>query len=141
VIQRARYFDIRELLPKAVFEAHIHEQDLLWLLLDGRVIWTLDALRMRYGPLVANTWHEGGAHQFRGFRPWGLALGSSLSQHKFGRACDVVSERITAEEIRQDILAHPEWDEFKFIRAIEADVVWLHFDVRPWIGPILVVKP
>ena len=141
MIQRARYFDIRELVPKAVFEAQIPEQERLWLLFDGRVIWTLDALRMRYGPLVANTWHEGGAHQFRGFRPWGLALGAPLSQHRFGRAGDVVSERVTAEEIRQDILAHPDRDEFKFIRAIEADVEWLHFDMRPWIGPILVVKP
>lgn len=141
MIHAARHYRIEELVPKNVFEAHKHEGDRLWLIFDNRVIWTADALRKRYGKMEVNTWLWDGPHQYRGFRPWDSTTGAVLSQHKFGRALDEVPQEVTVEEIRKDIFEHPDWDEFKFIRAVEIEIPWLHFDVRPWIGQILQIKP
>jgi hypothetical protein len=69
-----------------------------------------------------NTWHTGGSNQSRGFRPWATGVGAPFSQHKFGRASDLEPQETTAEEIRQDILSHPDLDEFKFIRCVEKGV-------------------
>jgi hypothetical protein len=141
MIQDCRWFQITELVPKAVYADHVADTSRLWLIFDGRVIWTADALRSRYGPMRANTWVDGGAHQYRGFRPWSVNLGAKLSQHRFGRALDLEPLQVTAEEIRKEIREHPDWDEFKWIRAVEDDVGWLHFDVRNWIGQIMWIKP
>ena len=139
MIQKPRYFQLEEFVPKSLFELEDHEK--LWLCMDGRVLWTGDKLRMRYGPMIANNWHSGGPFQNRGFRAWELNLGARLSQHRYGRALDLDPEKVTAEEIRQDILKHPDLDEFRYIRCIEEGTNWLHFDVRNWIGPVLVVHP
>lgn len=141
MIHIPRHYCIEELVPKSLYEAHRHEKPKLWLCFDSRMLWTADALRMRFGKMVANTWNQGGPYQYRGFRPWDASVGSPFSQHKFGRAADLDPEEISAEEIRSDILAHPDRDEYKFIRCLEEGVAWLHFDVRSWLGPILVVKP
>lgn len=141
MIQKPRFFILEEVVPKSVFQRYGDQSDKLWGCMDARVLWTADALRKRYGPMVANTWHNGGTHQYRGFRPFEVNLGAALSQHRYGRALDLVPSQTTAEEIRQDILKHPDWDEFKWIRCIEEGVSWLHFDCRNWIGSILVVKP
>ena len=136
-----KYFRIEELVPKTLFEQYKHKQDRLWWTLDQRVLWTSDALRKRYGKMVANTWLWGGDHQERGLRLVGTTTGASLSQHLFGRANDLVPIQITAEEIRQDIINNPEFEEFKYITCIERDVWWLHYDVRNWEGKILIVSP
>ena len=140
MIQKPRYFQLEELVPRSLFLAHKHELDKLWLIFDARVLWTLQSLRMRYGKLVMNTWLWGGKSQERGFRVWTTSTGAPLSQHKCGRAADVVPIETTAEEIRQDILTHSERDEFRYIRCIEEGTAWLHFDTRNWIGPVWVVK-
>jgi len=140
MIQKPRYFKLEELVPQSLYYAHQENPDRLWWCLDARVLWTADKIRMRYGKLLANTWLWGGSHQERGLRLLTTQTGAILSQHKFGRALDLVPLNVTAEEIRQDIFAHPKLDEYKYIRAIEASVAWLHFDVRNWIGPILIVN-
>lgn len=140
MIQKPKYFRLEELVPQSLFFAHKDNLDRLWWCIDIRVTWTADKLRMRYGKMSANSWLWGGQCQERGLRLLGTKTGAILSQHKFGRALDLWPTSITAKEIRQDILTHPDLDEFKFIRAIEEGTAHLHFDVRNWIGPILVVK-
>ena len=140
MIHQPRHYQIEELVPESLYRAY-PDREKLWLCFDGRLIWTIDALRKRFGKMVVNTWNQGGPFQYRGFRPWEIAVGSPFSQHKFGRAADLVPSFITAEEIRSHILSHPDLDEYKFIRCIEAGVSWLHIDVRSWLGPILVVNP
>jgi hypothetical protein len=63
-----------------------------------------------------------------------------LSGHKFGGCIDCDFDDVTAEEVRQYILNNPE--QFPHITALEANVSWLHFDVRvkPWSG-IKLINP
>lgn len=141
MISIAKYFKLEELVPAEVITNYQGDRMNLWLLFDSRVIWTNDKLRMRYGKMVMNTYFWGGSNQYRGFRPWNAGVGAELSQHKFGRASDLVPVSISVEEIRQDIRAHPDLDEFKYIRAVENNTNWLHYDVRNWIGPVLFINP
>ena len=89
----------------------------------------MDTLRDFVGvSLTVNDWSWGGGSQYRGLRTYGTPYFSKFSQHSFGRAFDVVSDDITAEEMRQAILTNPEI--FPYVRAIELGTSWLHFDVR-----------
>ena len=115
-----------------------------WELLDARAIVTLDQLRDKFGPLTVNTWHTNESHptrgfKYRGFRPWTCPEGAKFSQHKYGRAFDCSSRRVTAEEMRQYILEHH--DDFPFINCLELDVDWLHFDTRNVTQRIKLVRP
>lgn len=101
-----------------------------WFLFDNRILWTADQLRKRYGKLICNTWSWNGMHTFRGFRPWACQVGSRNSQHKLGRALDLIPIEVDVDEIRNEIIANPNREEFKYITAIESDVSWLHIDCR-----------
>jgi hypothetical protein len=123
-----KYFKIEELTPPDICNPNDVNQ---WFLFDDRILWTADQLRKRYGTLVLNTWKWGGTHTFRGFRSWACQVGSRNSQHKLGRALDIIpTAEVTVEEIRNEIIANPTREEFKFITAIESDVSWLHIDCR-----------
>jgi hypothetical protein len=136
-----KYFRIEEFVPKTLFEQYKYSESRLWWALDYRMVWTSYALRKRYGKMVVNTWLWGGVHHERGLRLYGTQTGAAMSQHLFGRACDLVPIDFTAEDIRQDILKNQSKEEFKYITCIEKDVWWLHFDCRNWDGDILVVSP
>ena len=123
------HFTLKELVPEATFE--FIKTSVLWNVFDHRILITADRLRKRYGKMLANTWPWGGAHQYRGFRPIGAkAPGSIYSQHRFGRALDLVPVNVTAEEIRQDILGELSERLFEYITAIELGTSWLHIDCR-----------
>ena len=126
------HFTWPELLPESVYRELelLKRLDRCALLLDERILITADRLRQRYGKLVCNTWPFGGQHQFRGYRPQDCTVGAALSQHRFGRALDLVPVQATAAEIRADIRAHPEMEAFEHITCVEDDVGWLHVDCR-----------
>src|SRR3990167_4244809 len=75
----------------------------LWKLYAGKCIWFIDPravditqslvddLSKNYNSHVSvrlNTWHVGGTFTQKGLRPFDSDIGSSLSQHKFGKAAD-----------------------------------------------------
>ena len=122
-----RHFKIEELTSPDICDPLDGRQ---WLLFDERILITADKLRDRYGAMVCNTWHCGGHHSFRGFRTWATKVGDYNSQHKLGRALDLIPIHVEAEEIREEIIANPDKGEFKYITAIETDVPWLHIDCR-----------
>lgn len=64
-----------------------------------------------------------------GFRPYDESVGSSLSQHKFGRALDLIPKKVHPDEIREDII-NQKFGFMKGIQAIEMGISWLHFDTR-----------
>jgi len=117
--------------------------------MDPRVLYTIDRIRERYGkPTYINTYklkkYRGKYLSYRGFRPATYNGGADYSQHRHGRAIDLNVVEVTAEQIRQDILKNPWHEDFKYITCIEADVDWLHFDVRAHDKNrygILIVKP
>jgi hypothetical protein len=119
-----KHFELYEVVPPILMS---RPEAFLWHLFDDRILRAADLLRDRYGKMVANTWRWGGTAQFRGFRPADCKVGAEFSQHKFGRALDLVPVDCTAEEVRQDIQA----DDQRLrglITRIEKQVHWLHID-------------
>lgn len=147
-------FKLWELLPQRFYEECIADnvpEYKLWSMFDGRMLYTADQLRERFGPMLVNTWRYGGSFQFRGWRPWDCKIGARLSQHKFGRAPDLDPRDVSPEEIRADIIAQSKdpklWfsGPYRYITCIEAGTpTWLHFDVRNWDvakSGLLIVNP
>lgn len=132
-----KYFKPYELVPKSTYELLKNRPWVIWQLFDPRTLYVADAIRKRYGKMTANTWYWGGQHQYRGWRPARCKVGATYSQHRFGRAEDLIPADVPAEEIRQDII---KGQNFLYITCIEAGVHWLHFDVRNYNG-LLIVSP
>jgi uncharacterized protein YcbK (DUF882 family) len=118
---KPRYFTWQELMPYAEYEPY-------WLILmDERILITLDAIRTHYKrPVTVNNWHRGGQFSMRGFRPMTGNVGAKYSQHRFGRAVDFDVAGIPAEQVRNDI----RFGLFPLITCIEKNVNWVHIDVR-----------
>jgi len=124
------YFELYELLPRIVYKDHKDKVYKLWAMFDDRFLRTIHSLRKRYGKMIMNDWYWGGQWYERGWRPWHTLTGAMFSQHKWGRAGDLIPADYTAEEIRQDILHDPFHPDFKYITCVEMNVSWLHIDCR-----------
>lgn len=128
---KTTYFSIKELVPSNMFKTNY--SSFLWRLFDDRILIVADELRKLYGPLVCNNWHCGGCFELRGFRPADCAVGSGFSQHRFGRALDLVPLHCTVDEIRDDLRKISKSKNvnknLNHITRCEDDVSWLHVDV------------
>jgi hypothetical protein len=120
-----KYFATHELVPQETFERW-GERSLMFM--DSRILENADKLRERYGSITINNWFWGGDRQWSGLRTESTPYGSQYSQHRFGRALDHIFADVTAEEVRQDILQHPE--QFSLVTSIELNTGWLHADCR-----------
>ena len=130
------YFSIEELVPEYTLKAMFKAGADPWLLFDDRVLWTADELRKRYGTAFINDWPFGGYHHHRGYRPFDCKDGAEYSQHKFGRAFDVTFYNVKADEIRDDIRNTPSMRVFQYIRRVEDNVGWLHYDIANSLGMV-----
>jgi hypothetical protein len=129
------FFTLEELLPEEFYHENKYREEYLWTIcFDPRTLWTADRLRKRFGSMTVNTWKWPNIkkHQFRGYRPPNCTIGSKLSQHRYGRALDLIPRDIGAEKIREQILANPFSEDFQFITCLEINISWLHFDTRNW---------
>lgn len=144
-MQGCRNFILEECLPAWYFKKMYRVYGKrLWSVFDDRLLITRDRLRARYGVAIMNTWHSEkmmeayGLHQWRGYRdsssPYVEKNGTNpfgnISQHRFGRADDIVFLEVSAADVRSDILADPFHPDFEYITCIEDGVTWLHYDVR-----------
>ena len=135
-----KYFKLYELIPAEFHQKakSLKDRIKLWWCLDGRILRTADVLRERYGKLICNDWYwrtsfnspEIHGNEYRGWRPPNCPVGAVMSSHKWGRALDLIPLECTVEEIRNDIINNP--TSFKYIKAIEMEVPWLHIDCRSW---------
>ena len=133
MIYKPDHFELYEVLPEFLYNEHFASRgDKLWGIFDERLLKTMDKLRDRYGPLVANDWKWDGQYHNRGWRATNSFIGATFSQHKYGRAMDMQPVNTTAESIRQDILHDPTHIDFKDIMCIEMNVSWLHISVQNW---------
>jgi hypothetical protein len=131
---KCKYFKIKELVNPVMLSL---SEDVLWLLLDERVLRVADQIREWYGECTVNT----SVLKDCGLRPFN-AGGAVYSQHKYGRALDlhIVSIEKEAEkikdpekrkkfkiekynEVRQDLMKNLEGVNF------ENNINWLHIDV------------
>lgn len=89
------YFDIEELVPRAILKAKGEEY--CWALLDPLFLKSLDMFRMDYDASIwLNNWAIGGDRQYCGWRPSLCMEGAVLSSHKKGVAGDMHSGDIDA---------------------------------------------
>lgn len=132
-----KYFKIQELVPPELFEQYKQDPTILFRLFGADVLMTLDRLRIRYGPCVINTWHNGGNFKESGFRMWDTPTGAALSCHKLGKAMDCKFKNITPQEIWEEIKKNPNQKEFRYIKRVEAfpGMTWFHFDMGNFEGP------
>jgi len=124
---KCKYFVIEELVSR---EAFTDRGEKAWQLLDDRMLMTLDRLREKYGKMTVNNWKWGGDREWSGLRTPDSPYYSKYSQHTHGRAFDIIFNNITAEEVRQEILANPDDPAFEFINSFEEGTSWLHIDAR-----------
>lgn len=122
---KSKYFKLYELLPPSIYK---NEQE-GWELLDERLLKTMDVIReILCVPLIANTWLQGGTFTQRGYREQSSSTGAPKSQHKIGRALDIVSNKMSADEMRKKIIENK--DQLPYNIRIEDGVSWLHVDVK-----------
>lgn len=126
---KPEHFIIQELVSQDLYHKYKYRQDKLWLIFDDRLLRVADQLRNRYGSCYVNNWFWKKDLNYCGFREQGCGVGSPFSQHRFGRALDLHFNKVTAEEIRRDILAEIPFM-CEFIKGVENDVSWLHIDTR-----------
>lgn len=124
---KCKWFNIKELVSPGTYSARGEKA---WQLLDDRLLITLDRLREKYGRMTVNNWSYGGNREWSGLRTPDSPWYSTYSQHSFGRAADIIFNDVTAEEVRQDILAAPDDNTFVNITSFEEGTSWLHVDVR-----------
>lgn len=135
---RCKHFSIQELVSPAVFAQW---GDRAWeICFDDRILITADQIRDYFNArCTINNWQWGGGRKYSGFREPSCSIGADFSQHRFGRAVDILVDGMEAEEVRQAILKHHK-ELFPYITEMESDVDWLHIGTRNH-SPIKVFKP
>lgn len=148
------FFDVREWVDKRTWEywgdaraaSHV----------DRRIVRIADLFRKKIGmPVTMNNWHYArpGQRVFdaRGFRAIWEPTGGDLSQHRCGRACDLVVDGMTSFAMHQIVLDHA--DEFLALGLTTMENAastpgWIHLDCREIVGtwllrakPFLIVDP
>lgn len=143
ISQLKPYFDIRELVCPHTFSTHGERS---WMFLSTEILHTLLVLRtdILNVPLVCNNWAAGGTLSQRGLRcnlcdevktkhtDKGRLY---LSAHCMGRALDLSSSRMTAEEMRQRIKRNAK--KLPYHVRIEKDKTWLHIDTYDAGAPVV----
>lgn len=125
-----KHFELEELVPPETFKL-LGEK--AWWLLDTLILWTIDQMRERYNrTFTVNNWKSGGPFDERGWRPATTKEGKDHSQHRYGRAIDGDVEGMPADEVRADILTHPDDPAFQYITCLETGISWVHLDRRNW---------
>lgn len=134
VTELKKYFKVQELVDKLTYQRW---GESAWNFLDGRLLEVILILRrdMLKVPLVCNDWLYGGKNEQRGLRTNLSPLVKQktdknvlyLSQHCLGCAVDLVSSKMTAEDMRKLIVKNA--DKLPCKLRVEADVNWLHIDV------------
>ena len=133
-----KYFKPQEVFSQLIYNREEHKGEQIWRFMDGRILWTADRLRERFGAMTINDWLWGGTYHLRGYRDIFVDIIESgqdfsmTSQHCFGRAIDYDFKTVSAEEVIQDILSDPYKPEYKYITGLETDTTWVHNDTRSW---------
>lgn len=125
-IKKCKWFELHELLPPEVYRG----KDDGWELIDDRLKEVIDVLRGEIikAPLICNTWWMNGNRKWSGYRTANCPVGTAKSQHKLGKAVDLLCYKYSAEQMRQMIEAQAE--KLPYPVRIEKGVSWLHIDVK-----------
>ena len=126
-----KFFELNEIIDRKTYEKW---GDRAWILFNPNALEALDGLReFMNAPITVNNWwgNPGAGNQYRGYRPEDCPVGAKFSQHKEGNAFDCTIKGYTAEDARRIILENQDNPLLAKIMRLEADVSWLHFDLKP----------
>jgi len=138
---RCEHFLLQELVGPELFKAR---GERCWEMLDVNLLRTIDLLRKRYGPIVVNNWHAGGAFTESGLRDFNTTTGAAFSMHKLGRAADGKPKGIGPKEMEIDIMRRPaDFPQLTCIENTKITKTWIHIDTRNHMQPqqIWIVNP
>lgn len=144
------YFGIKELVCPEwyTFASKRGGIDKLWVMLDERILRTIDMLRRKFGPIIVNNWGAGGPRKESGLRIFDTPTGAVCSPHKVGKAVDFLCRNHSPEEIyeafvsaggtrpgfrdRTDAAAEP----WRLLARFEyfPGMTWTHIDVMDALG-------
>lgn len=134
-IYKPKYFELYELMPPELYtyDMMVSEEArerAFANYFDEKLLVTIDIIRGEIikAPLICNTWYQDGNRKYSGLRPTNCTVGSEMSQHKLGKAVDLLSNKYTAEEMRQMIKEHQ--DLLPYPIRLEDGVNWLHIDTK-----------
>lgn len=127
-----KHFGIKELVPKDLYDKYKSRGDnfLFQVIFDQRLLELIDRIRDEFGPMTICDWSWGGGSHYRGFRPPDCSVGAALSQHRFGRAVDMIPKNVSPDDMRSQIIADQNSEKWKVIGGLEMDITWFHVDVR-----------
>ena len=119
----------------------------MWTIFDERIKRAAQAIRELHGKMLCNTWWSPalvsayGHYESRGYRPHDdddvrkkeCPIYGNISQHRFGRALDMVPLETTAEEVRKHMRENPDHPAYVGITRVEntlkgKSISWLHID-------------
>ena len=125
-------FYLFEFVSKPIYEKYGNNS--IWFI-DERIPTLCQCIRDDLGKrITVNTWKFSSKKIYSqsGFRERSSTVGSSLSQHRFGRAADIKVDNMSSEEVREYIRSHFESLSLIGLSTIEKDTQgWVHFDMRP----------
>ena len=131
---KPKYFELYELLPPMLYKAEYYDSEEArergFALFDEKLLITIDIIRGEIvkAPLICNTWYMDGNRKYSGFRDINCTVGSENSQHKLGKAVDLICYKYTAEQMRQMIKEKEHLLPYPI--RIEDSVEWLHLDTK-----------
>jgi len=126
-----KYFQPYELVPKPVYDKYTDKKQ-IFSLFDENALRCLDLIREWAGVgLTVNNWFWGGNRSLCGFRSMNSTVGASKSAHKYGKAFDIVSPKITTKQLWT--LIDKNADKLPCKIRIEKtnggkSITWLHID-------------
>jgi len=141
---KPKSFRLEELLPPSSFlpvrlrVVYQRDPERLWRCFPVPFLWTLDALRERYGVMTVNNWYflkseewdKPYCRRWSGYRPLDCEVGAELSEHRFFRAFDTIFRDVQPGEVWADMRDNPDLPCFSYIQRIEAyeGMGWFHAD-------------
>ena len=135
MIYKPKYFELYELMPPELYtyDMMISEearQRAFANYFDTKLLETIDIIRGEIvkAPLICNTWFQDGNRVASGYRSSQCPVGVAKSQHKEGKAVDLVCNKYTAEQMRQMIKENEHLLPYPI--RIEDGVSWLHIDTK-----------
>lgn len=138
------HFDIREFVSEYIYTRFGGAAQTF---IDPRLVHAAEWLRVKLDvPLIANDWHNGGHFQSRGYRQPDSSVGATFSQHKFGRALDLSSPKMSCADMYAFILAHEKEaleNHITTLEDIRETKTWLHISCQwnPVSDKILIIRP
>jgi hypothetical protein len=130
-----KHFAVFELVDRATYDA---EGDKALDRFNPKILEAIEGIREFFAvPMIINNWYLGGSFQWRGWRTPEKAaeLGAPNSEHAKGNAFDFDIQGLTAQQVRDKIVANQDNPLLANITRLEANTTWVHADCKELVLP------